>query len=133
MCGDALRSHLSAYLRLGTTALVVGLIESGVSDDDAVRLETPLAALDAVNRDVTLTRPLRLANGKSTTALAIQRHYLQRAQASFDLLPRWAREVCDVWEDTLTRLARGSRAVADRLDWAIKLGIYVDRAAQQGQ
>jgi proteasome accessory factor A len=131
-CGDSLRSHLASFLRLGTTALVVGLIEMGLNQNDAVCLADPLAALDTVARDTSLSRPLGLANGDSTTALAMQRHYLRRARSSLDVLPAWAAECCDLWEDTLERLARGADAVADRLDWAIKLAVYTDRAVRRG-
>jgi hypothetical protein len=82
---------------------------------------------------VTLRRRLRLASGRRATALDIQRRYLERARAHLDALPPWAGAVCDIWQETLDRLARGPSAVADRLDWAIKLAIYRDRAARTGR
>jgi len=131
ICGDGLRSELGSFLRLGTTALVVALIDAGLDEGEAVILADPLAALQTVARDVSLCRALRLSNGESTTAVAVQRHYLRRARANLNALPQWALTVCDLWDDTLTRLEQGPAAVATRLDWAIKLSMFSDRTLKR--
>jgi proteasome accessory factor A len=122
-CGDANRSHLSLFLRIGTTALVVALIDAGC-DDGGVELRHPLRALARVARDTTLGAPLRLTSGRQVTALEIQRHYLQQVQRNRALLPPWTDEVSRLWQDALARLAYGPEAAADRLDWAIKYAIW---------
>jgi hypothetical protein len=132
VCGDALRGHLGSFLRLGTTALVIALIEAGCDREEDVRLSSPLAALATVARDVSLSRALHLVGGQATTALAIQRHYLTQARTHLDVLPDWGAAVCRVWQDTLERLELGVDAVSDRLDWAIKHTVYRDRAARRG-
>ncbi len=132
ICGDALRSDLASFLRLGTTALVVALIEEGLDEHDAVALADPLEALQIVAGDVSLQHRLRLVDGRSASALDIQRHYLRRARANLGTLPEWAEAVCDRWQETLDLLARGTAHVSDRLDWAIKLSMYRDRATKFG-
>ena len=133
MCGDANQSHLSMLLRLGTSALVVALIDAGFIDEDAMRLADPLAALAVVTRDVTMRRRLALASGGSMTALDIQRYYLSQARTHSVILPDWADRLCDVWQATLDRLERGPDTVADRLDWAIKLALLRDRSRNWGR
>jgi hypothetical protein len=133
MCGDANQSHLSMLLRIGTSALVVALIDAGLVDDDAVRLADPLSALAVVTRDITMRGRLELASGGSMTALDIQRHYLRQARTHRVALPHWAGRLCDVWQTTLDRLERGLDAVADRLDWAIKLTLLRDRGRKWGR
>jgi hypothetical protein len=133
MCGDANQSHLSMFVRFGATALVLALIDAGHADDDAVRLADPLAALSVVSRDVTLRQEIALASGGTMTALQIQRHYLTRALAHSASLPEWAPRFCELWEDTLNRLERGADAVLDRLDWAIKLSAFRERARAAGR
>lgn len=133
MCGDASQSHLSAFLRFGTTALVLALIEAGHEDGADVTPADSLAALMTVARDVTLRARLPLVNGRSMTAIDIQRHYVRQARAHPECLPPWGTAVLDAWQDTLDRLERGADAVADRLDWAIKLAIFRDRARRRGQ
>jgi hypothetical protein len=132
ICGDSLRGHLGTFLRLGTTALVIGLVEARCEGDPDVKLASPLAALSTITRDVSLGKRLRLANGRYATALAIQRHYLLRARRNLEVLPDWASAVCDVWQETLDRLLSGVDAVADRLDWAIKFTVYRNRATRRG-
>jgi hypothetical protein len=131
MCGDANQSHLSMLLRIGTTAVVVMLADLDVGVG-AVRLADPLAALKAVAADTTLSHRVELASGGTITALEIQRHYLRLARVHVARLPRWAGELCEVWQDTLDRLQRGTGAVADRLDWAIKLAMFRVRASRDG-
>lgn len=133
MCGDANQSHLSMFVRFGATALVLALIDAGHTDDEAVRLADPLAALSTVSRDVTLRQEIALATGGTMTALQIQRHYLARALAHPASLPEWAPRFCEIWEDMLDRLDRGADAVLDRLDWAIKLAAFRERARATGR
>lgn len=131
VCGDANRSHLSLFLRLGSTALVAALIDADCAGTDDVALAEPLQALGTIARDVTLRQRVALTSDEQVTALDIQRHFLRQARLHRERLPTWSDAVCDVWEDTLDRLARGPDAVADRLDWAIKRAIYQDRAARR--
>lgn len=133
MCADATQSHLATFLRIGTTALVVALIDAGCIADGELVLAQPREALSIVAHDDTLHASLILQPGEHTTALDLQHRYLQRARENLDRLPEWAGRVCDVWHDTLERLARGPEAVADRLDWAIKRAMFLNRASRWGQ
>lgn len=128
ICGDANQSHLAMLLRIGTTALVVALIDAGLDEADSVSLADPLAALAVVMADVSLDRPFDLACGGQITALQVQRHYLRQARVHRDRLPDWSGALCDLWQETLNRLEQGPEAVADRLDWAIKLAVFRDHA-----
>jgi proteasome accessory factor A len=128
MCGDANQSQLAMLLRIGTTALVVALIDANCARDEAMKLADPMKALETIIHDVTLRAPVDLASGRRLLAVEIQRHYLGLARAHSDRLPAWSTVLCDVWEDTLDRLDRGPEAVADRLDWAIKHVIHRDRS-----
>jgi proteasome accessory factor A len=131
VCGDANRSHLSLFLRLGTTALVLALIDMDRAGDLDVALADPMRALRTVARDTTLAERLDLRSGERATAIEVQRHFLNLARRHRDTLPDWTDTVCDAWRDTLDRLAAGPEEVADRLDWAIKRTIFRDRAARR--
>jgi hypothetical protein len=134
ICGESLRSDLAAWLRVGTTALVVALIDGGVACGEAVELESPVAALRLVAADPTCTRPLRLKRGGTATAIQVQRCYLAQALAnlSHPVMPPWADDVCRRWADVLDRLEEGPDRVATTLDWAIKLAIYRDQVRRRG-
>jgi len=134
ICGESLRSDLAAWLRVGTTALVVAMIDGGVSCSEKVELDAPIEALRTVAGNPACDRPLRLKGGSTVTAIQIQRHYLTqaRAHARESFMPAWTDAVCERWEDVLNRLARGPDYVSTCLDWAIKLVIYRDRVRRRG-
>jgi proteasome accessory factor A len=117
IAGDANLAELSTFLKVGTTALVLRLLEDGKLEP-GLALADPLAAVRAVSRDLTFRQELPLRGGGSMTALAIQRRYLELARAHLG-----ASDVTDVWADTLDRLDADWRGLAGRLDWAIKRGV----------
>ncbi len=118
--GDANMSEVATYLKVGTTALVLTLIEEGhlVSGVD---LDNPVGAIKEISRDLTLKAKFRLKKGVKWSAIEIQRGYLLAAENHFagspdpitqDILRRW-REVLDKLEEEPRQLAR-------ELDWIIK-------------
>src|SRR5919205_1528482 len=77
--GDANLAELSTYLKLGTTALVLAMIEARALDQD-LSIEEPVEALQAVSHDPSLTHQVRLRDGRRLTALQVQQEYLAMAQ-----------------------------------------------------
>ena len=71
-------SETTALLKVGTTDLVLRMIEAGVVMRD-LTLENPIRAIREISHDLTGTRPVRLAAGRSASALEIQREYYSRA------------------------------------------------------
>jgi Pup amidohydrolase len=124
--GDANLSEVSTFLKVGTTALVLSMIE----DDFLLRdltLATPVQALRQVSYDLTLRRSLEMADGSRMTALEIQWEYLDRAkkyaeEAGLGCLgaEEIGAEVLRRWEDVLTGLETDHIALADQLDWVAK-------------
>jgi proteasome accessory factor PafA2 len=119
--GDANLAETSTYLKVGTSSLVLDLIEAGVDLSD-LELAYPVSAVQQVSRDVNLDRKLELADGRALTAIEIQRLYAERVGAmlagsddarALDVHRRWV-EVLDVLADDPMRLA-------DTLDWPAKL------------
>lgn len=115
--GDSNRSSFATILKLGTTGLVLQLIEKAVLRDVPV-LADPVAAIRAVSKDLTCRRPLRLAGGKSATALEIQEYYLEAARriANGDDVS----QLLDDWQTVLDQLRADPTCAADRVDWLIK-------------
>ncbi len=121
--GDANCSDVSTYLKLGTTALMLSLIEEGALGGLPFVLADPVEEMHRVSHDVTLTHLLTLADGRRMTALDIQ-WQLHEAASGFveergsdpmtkDVLLRWA--------DVLERLGRDPMECAGELDWVAKL------------
>ena len=134
LCGESLCSHAAMWLKMGATAVVVAMIEGGLRPGTGVRPRAALSALHTFASDPTCTRTVQVASGKSLTALQIQRHILELAEAHVadPFMPPWTAAVCRLWRAMLDRLEGGPQAVATTLDWAIKLSLYRDWAQREG-
>ncbi len=131
IAGDVNMAECSTFLKVGTMALVLDLIEDNWALP-AIDLDDPVYAIKAVSRDLEVKADLRLAGGKATSAIAVQRVYLKAAQdfyASHELtLP--VKEVLIRWEETLDKLERDPRELVRELDWVAKRALiesYLDR------
>ncbi len=123
--GDANLSEISTYLKLGTTALVLAMIEERVLPADLV-LSEPVADLRAVSHDPALQHKVSLRDGRRMTAVEMQEAYCERARAF--VTDRYGADVdaitldvLDRWESMLDRLRRDPMLCADELDWVAKL------------
>jgi proteasome accessory factor A len=134
--GDANMSEVSTYLKLGTTALVLAMIEDGFIGVD-LSLETPVADLRAFSHDPGLTHTARLRDGRRMTALQLQREYLEQARKyvedrfGTDVDPDTA-DVLARWESVLDRLADDPMRLADELDWVAKLKLLEGYRTRDG-
>lgn len=134
LCGESLCSHMGMWLKVGTTALVVAMIEAGLRPGEGVRLGSPLSAMQTFACDPQCKATVPSTGGKGLTARMIQRHYLEQAEAHLGatFMPSWAKEVCHQWRAMLDRLAGAPQSVATSLDWAIKLAVFRDWAENNG-
>jgi proteasome accessory factor A len=124
--GDANCSETATFLKVGTTAFVLCLVE-----DEALprtfAFRSGVASMRQVSYDLMLSAPLELVDGSTVTALEVQWELLDRSK-------KWADEhgfeavggdevgaqVLAEWEDVLTGLERDPMELADRLDWVAK-------------
>ena len=121
--GDANLAEVAGLLKVGTTSLVLGLVEAG-RVPAGLSLSDPLAELRAVSRDLSLRHRLTLADGRRLTAVQLLREYLDAAASwatGTDPHGQHTDEVLTLWDEVLADLEDGPEAVADRLDWAAKL------------
>jgi len=128
--GDANMSEVATYLKLGTTAIVLKMIEDEFLPD--LSIDTPVAALHAISRDPSLKATVTMSGGRTITALDLQWEYLDHAKnyvKEHDATPANA-EVLGRWESTLTALEEDPMTLAEQLDWVAKrklLQAYIDR------
>ena len=75
-----------------------------------------------------------MADKSCMTAVEIQRHYLEMAEAhvSDNFMPAWAAEVCRRWRAVLDQLEDAPKAVEQTLDWGIKHALYANHARSLG-
>ncbi|MER2084562.1 depupylase/deamidase Dop [Rhodococcus sp. (in: high G+C Gram-positive bacteria)] len=121
--GDANLAEMSTYLKVGTTALVLDLIEAGVDLTD-LQLARPVTAVHHISHDPTLRKTVALADGRELTGLALQRIYLERVSKFLDREadrdPR-ADDIVAKWAMVLDLLERDPMECANILDWPAKL------------
>ena len=121
--GDSNMSETTTMLKVGTTDLVLRMIEAGVIMRDHT-LENPIRAIREISHDLTGKRKVRLANGREATALEIQGEYLSKAKEfveSRGLQTDVIKRVLDLWERGLRAIDSGDLSLVDReLDWVIK-------------
>ena len=114
--GDANMSEVATYLKMGTTALVLAMIEDKF-----------------FSHDITGRRPVRLAGGRQASALDIQREYYSRAVEHLQVREPNAQieQVVDLWGRQLDAVESQDFAKVDtEIDWVIKRKLvqrYQDR------
>jgi proteasome accessory factor A len=136
--GDANMSEIATFLKVGSTAIVLAMVEDDAGPTRALSLSDPVRALHQVSADLTLTRPLALTDGSTATALDMQWELFGAAR-------KYAEEyglgalgddgevgglVMEHWEAVLSGLESDPASLADTLDWVAKrelLLAYQDR------
>jgi hypothetical protein len=133
-CSESLCSETGNLLRLGTTALVLRLLERGVRPAAAVALASPVSAVQhfAVDLDWRASRTGGTRGWLSS--VEIQRHYLDSVESHFEdlQLPDWAGRVCRIWRRTLDDLDDDWQHLDATLDWAIKRRVFERQLARRG-
>jgi proteasome accessory factor PafA2 len=132
--GDANLSEISTYLKVGTTSLVLAMIEDGWLTDD-LSVDRPVTALHEVSHDPTCTHLMTLKDGRKLTAVQLQTEYLEQARKYVedkygDDADRQTKDILYRWEQVLDQLATDPMKLADQLDWVAKLKLlqsYRDR------
>jgi proteasome accessory factor A len=76
--GDANMSEVSNYLKCGTMAIVLSMIEDDFIERD-LSLESPVHAYRKLSRDLTCRETLKLKDGRTPPALDLQREFLDLA------------------------------------------------------
>jgi proteasome accessory factor A len=120
--GDSNMNEVTTLLKIGTTDLVLRMIEAGVIMRD-LTLENPIRAIREVSHDLTGRRKIKLANGREASALEIQREYFEKASDFIDRRggDTTVKRVLDLWDRTLRAVDTGDLSLVDReIDWVTK-------------
>jgi hypothetical protein len=135
--GDANLAEVATFLKLGTTALVLALIEDDGFEGVDLALSNPVQAIRLVSYDTTLSTILDMADGTTCTALDIQwelfslaRKYAEDRGLECLGSEVVGRDVLDRWESVLHGLETDPMNVSRQVDWVAKLQLvegYRDR------
>jgi Pup amidohydrolase len=116
--GDANMSQWATAMKIGTTSLVLDLIERGKTPQ--LEIAQPIDANKSISRDQTYDWIIELKDGRKISAIEVQRIYLAAA-AKIDNSADEDREwILGEWENVLNDLERDVMVTRDRVDWAAK-------------
>jgi proteasome accessory factor PafA2 len=136
IAGDANLCEVATFLKVGTTAIVLAMIEDGFIAKD-LSIIGPVTAMRTVSHDPTCRATVELLDGGRLTAIELQWEFLRLAQKYADETGLDACGGDDVggrvlarWEGALGDLERDPMLLDGQLDWVTKrslLGAYIDR------
>ena len=122
IAGDSNMSEYITFVKIGTTAALLQMLEADVVFRD-LSLENPIRAIREISHDPSCRRLVRLANGRELSALDIQWEYLERVMrysrtAGF---PAQVEQAIGMWEHLLTGLEKDPMSLNREVDWVMKL------------
>jgi Pup amidohydrolase len=131
--GDANMSEVSTYLKVGTTQLVLRMIEDQAITR-RIALDTPVQAVHDISLDTTCKTRVKLRDGRKLNAIEIQSEYLEMAQAygATHRLNAVEQDVLRRWERTLCLLREEPMELRRELDWVIKKWLLEQQMARRG-
>jgi len=116
--GDSNMSEWATAMKIGTTALMLDLIERGEAPE--LEIAQPVDANKSISRDQTYDWIIELKDGRKISAIDVQRIYL-RAASKLDNGANEDRQwIVREWENVLNDLERDVVSTRDRIDWAAK-------------
>ena len=115
--GDSNMSEWATAVKIGTTSLVLDLIERG--EVPQLEIAQPIDANKSISRDQTYDWIIELKDGRKISAIDVQRIYLRAASRLEDAGDenQW---ILREWENVLNDLERDAMSTRDRVDWAAK-------------
>ena len=137
IAGDANMSEVATFLKVGTTSIVLAMIEDDAFPAHLV-IKDPVHAVRQVSHDPTLMAVIEMVDGRRLTAVQIQIEIIEAAtnyairfgldsvdeQIGNDVLQRWRKVVSSLQSDPLT--------VANIVDWVAKKRIVEGFARRHG-
>lgn len=129
--GDSNMSEVSTFLKVGTTAIIMEMMEHrGVLP--RIQLADPVQSIKDVSRDLAMKASLPLQNGQHISAIEIQRAFLQAAHDFYTTreLSPITKDVLVRWESVLDTLEQDPFLLHREIDWVAKRALilsYMDR------
>jgi proteasome accessory factor A len=134
--GDANLAEVAGLLKVGTTSLVLAMIEEGFLAGD-LAVSRPVHELHAVSHDPDLRHLVELRDGRMVTAVDLQREYCDQAHKFVEDrmgsdVDEGTAEVLGRWSRVLDDLADDPSRLASQLDWVAKRQILEGYRSRDG-
>ena len=129
IAGDANMSEVATYLKVGTTAIVLGMVEDGAISRPFVFTD-PVRAMQEVSFDLSVKKTIELEDGTRIRPIEVQRSLFEDAEAYIashgteDVGGPVALDVMKRWGQTLDALETDPMELASTLDWVAKYSLF---------
>jgi proteasome accessory factor A len=132
--GDSNMSEFATYLKLGTSAVVLAMIEDRNTVLRDYNMASPINALRDISYDLWSKEPVKLSNGRDLTALEIQDDLCERAEIFVEShsLPDDQVHAVRLWREVIEQYRNDPMGLADRVDWIAKLQIIERERERSG-
>jgi proteasome accessory factor A len=120
LLGDSNMAEVATALKLGTTGLVLQLIEEGHAPLN-LDLNEPVETMQELSQDQSRQWIVQLQSGKTISAIDIQEVFLAAAEEHYRGQDDETDWVLDQWEEVLQDLRGDYQTLVGRVDWASKL------------
>jgi proteasome accessory factor A len=120
--GDSNLSEYATFLKVGTTSVVLSMVEDRSTILRDYTLAQPMNALREISADLFSERPIKLMNGRELTALELQEDLCERAEQFVE-----SRHLSDdlqlsvrMWRNVLTQYRKDPLELFREVDWVAK-------------
>ena len=120
--GDSNMSEYSNYIKVGSTACILRMLEDPGFVLRDLTLENQTRAIREISHDITCRRKIRLASGRELSALDVQRELLDRALKYADTGKFSTQELkaLEMWEYCISTIENDPLKLNREVDWVIK-------------
>lgn len=120
--GDSNMSEYTTFLKIGSTACMLRMMEDKSFSLRDLTLENPIRAIRDISHDITCRRKVRLASGRELSALDVQREYLDRAMKYADTkgFSNLEQRALEMWEHCVSTIENDPLKLTTEVDWVIK-------------
>ncbi|MHB8511537.1 MAG: depupylase/deamidase Dop [Actinomycetota bacterium] len=131
--GDANMAEVATYLKTGTAAIVLRMIEDEVVSTEFL-LDNPVQAVRAISHDVSCRKLIKLKDGRDVRPVEVQWGYLEMAQKYFARheSDEWTAAVMARWEHVLTAIDSDPLSLGSEVDWVAKYKIISSYREKHG-
>ena len=129
IAGDANMSEVATFLKVGTTAIVLAMVEAGAISRP-LTFADPVRAMQEISQDLTVKKTISLEDGTRVRPVEIQRSLLEdakvfvEAHGTSDVGGAVCLDVMARWESTIDALETDPMSLSSTLDWVAKYRLF---------
>lgn len=131
ICGDANRMPWATAMKIGTTRLVLDLIELGACPK--WKIENPVRVMQQMSKDSSLIWRVPLEENSWTTAPEILIEYLTMSKKLLEGNSKETDWILNEWDIAMSDLSLDVEVLADRCDWVAKQKILKEFEESEGE